>query len=194
MGSNNQATASMLTPEHPRWDEFIEALSDDNVVFDLHNHLTPQAHHDWNYCKSDLRHAEEIMHRMGGIDVAGSLAFFRQHGAYCDCEIMLDYCDCTAMGDWVFDPHWGTPKQRSSVTVHASSLGLSMDEEWPAKIETSIGDGTPLIKGEAVLEDLRPKEVRSMTYAQASGYTVHVFNDREVTNRLREERHGSEAA
>jgi hypothetical protein len=131
---------SILTLEHPRWDEFIEALNYPGVVFDYAHHLRPQGHHDWNFCKSDFRHAEEIMNRMGGIDIAGSLAFFRQHGAHCDCEIVLDQSE-HILCPWEYDPHWGTPEQRSRVAVHASSLGLSQkDGEWPAQIETTIGD------------------------------------------------------
>jgi Protein of unknown function (DUF2695) len=31
---------------------------------------------------------------MGGIDVEGSLAYFRKYGGYCDCEILINVEDC----------------------------------------------------------------------------------------------------
>jgi hypothetical protein len=39
---------------------------------------------------SKHRYAEAVMAELGGIDIAGTLEFFRQHGGYCDCEIMLN--------------------------------------------------------------------------------------------------------
>jgi hypothetical protein len=30
------------------------------------------------------------MHKMGGINVEVSLAYFEDHGGYCDCEILLN--------------------------------------------------------------------------------------------------------
>jgi hypothetical protein len=36
------------------------------------------------------RHAKGVMATMGGIDTAASLDFFKAHGGYCDCEILLN--------------------------------------------------------------------------------------------------------
>ena len=39
---------------------------------------------------SKHRYAEAVLAELGGIDIAGTLAFFRQHGGYCDCEILFN--------------------------------------------------------------------------------------------------------
>jgi hypothetical protein len=36
------------------------------------------------------RHARTVMEDMGKIDIEGSVAYFRDHGGYCDCEILLN--------------------------------------------------------------------------------------------------------
>ena len=36
------------------------------------------------------RHAEAVLTELGGIDIDGTLAFFREHGGYCDCEILFN--------------------------------------------------------------------------------------------------------
>lgn len=64
-----------MTPVSPRWHTFCGELS--AAVLSLG-------------CKHDFSHAKRIMNKMGGIDVPASLAFFKQHGGYCDDEILLN--------------------------------------------------------------------------------------------------------
>lgn len=56
---------SVPTPEDARWEEFTAMLSEA-----LHKHG----------CQHDHRLAEEIMMHMGGIDIRGSIEFFKDHG------------------------------------------------------------------------------------------------------------------
>ncbi len=79
----------ILTPESPRWEEFADALSEAM---------------DWNaeswLCDGDgtgksdpklvHRYAKAVMARMGNVDIAGSIEFFRDHGGFCDCEILFN--------------------------------------------------------------------------------------------------------
>jgi hypothetical protein len=65
----------ILTPESPRWDEFYDVFTDTYTVCD-HEHV--------------YRCAKKVMAKMGGIDIEGSLSFFREHGGYCDHEILLN--------------------------------------------------------------------------------------------------------
>jgi hypothetical protein len=67
----------ILTPENPRWDEFICALAD--AVTQRGCSGTSHRHH-----------AKKVMADMGDVDIAESLAFFESHGGYCDCEILFN--------------------------------------------------------------------------------------------------------
>ena len=40
-------------------------------------------------CRHDHRHAKAALSVLG-FDVESSLAFFKEHGGFCDCEIMLN--------------------------------------------------------------------------------------------------------
>jgi hypothetical protein len=41
-------------------------------------------------CQHDHRYATKIMTEMGGIDIEKSVAYFQEHGGYCDCEICFN--------------------------------------------------------------------------------------------------------
>ena len=60
----------ILTPKSPRWDEFADRLY---AVIDV--------------CGGNHQYAKQVMVEMGNVDIPGSLAFFEDHGGYCDCEI-----------------------------------------------------------------------------------------------------------
>ena len=91
---NAQVTLSrVMTPRHPRWDEFtwklgsiIEEASQQNV----------------SLCSNDLFVAARVLRSMasidrqievpsdGTIDIPASLEFFRNHGGHCDCEVLMN--------------------------------------------------------------------------------------------------------
>jgi hypothetical protein len=66
----------ILSPEHPRWDEFVSRL-------DLEGEKM-------GGCDLTHRHSKKVMTEMGGIDVDATLEFFRGHGGYCDCEVLVN--------------------------------------------------------------------------------------------------------
>jgi Protein of unknown function (DUF2695) len=85
--------AASMTPEHPRWDEFIDRLagfegcdfreSDDGSgawTCDARDHTRP-------FCRSIMQH----MGLSRGA-IAASLAYFEEHGGYCDCEVLFNVC------------------------------------------------------------------------------------------------------
>ena len=80
-------TLEILTPRSPRWNLFVRLL-EDTMTEGL-----PEG--TWR-CGDDggdgskHRHAEAVLAELGGIDIAGTLAFFRQDGGYCDCEILFN--------------------------------------------------------------------------------------------------------
>ena len=87
----------IMTPTSLRWHFFVDALSD---------LLTAGLPDDTWRCDGDgtggsdpalvHRYAKEVMTSMGGIDVAASLEFFRDHGGYCDCEVLFNVDHVTA--------------------------------------------------------------------------------------------------
>jgi hypothetical protein len=64
-----------LNPESPRWEEFVSMLREDTYLED---------------CDCTHRHALRIMASMGRVDVDKSIAFFKSHGGFCDCEILYN--------------------------------------------------------------------------------------------------------
>jgi Protein of unknown function (DUF2695) len=70
----------VLTAHSLRWPEFYVRLSNTLTI------LAPR-------CGGDHRYAKEVMAEMGGIDIDATLAFFKQHGGHCDCEILMNVDD-----------------------------------------------------------------------------------------------------
>jgi hypothetical protein len=76
--------AEILTPESPRWDLFTDSL---DVLGSMkgcdgdESQAAPGCVH---------RHAKAVMTAMGGIDIEKTLDYFKDHGGYCDCEILLN--------------------------------------------------------------------------------------------------------
>ena len=69
----------LMTPEHPKWKQFTEQLS---------------AYMKENGCDSQtLRGAEHVLSKDkwgDGLNVEESLEYFREHGGFCDCEILMN--------------------------------------------------------------------------------------------------------
>jgi hypothetical protein len=67
----------VLTPDSPLWEAFVEQL---------------EAAIDENGCAAGTNkdNAIAVMDRMDGVDINGSLAYFEDHGGYCDCEILMN--------------------------------------------------------------------------------------------------------
>jgi hypothetical protein len=80
-------TLEILTPKNLRWKNFI-VLLDRALTEGL-----PEG--KWR-CGNDgsggskHRYAEAVMAEFGEIDIDGTLEFFRQHGGYCDCEVLFN--------------------------------------------------------------------------------------------------------
>ncbi len=68
---------NILTPTHPRWNEFCSRLADSIDMTETSN--------SW-HCSHDHRHARSVMEAMGdNIDIDATLDFCQMHGGYCDC-------------------------------------------------------------------------------------------------------------
>ena len=63
-------TAELMTAGHPRWHEFIHALSRSVV------------------CRRTTSNARQVLESMTGINVDASLEALRLQGGQCDCEIV----------------------------------------------------------------------------------------------------------
>ena len=79
----------VMTADHERWNEFAERLEGPegcNFRRDDKGEMT------WNCAGgTDKSLAVAILHRMGeDIDIPASLAYFEEHGGFCDCEIIFN--------------------------------------------------------------------------------------------------------
>jgi hypothetical protein len=72
-----------LLPRHARWDEFLERLAGSGAC----NFQTDR----WT-CFGDMRFTERILREMGLDEqsISVSTAYFRDHGGYCDCEVIFN--------------------------------------------------------------------------------------------------------
>jgi hypothetical protein len=79
------ASLPAMTLAHPKWGAFRKRLEGpEGCNFRLHPRAT------WT-CSSgpDYKLAKRILKAMG-FDVEKSISYFREHGGYCDCEILFN--------------------------------------------------------------------------------------------------------
>jgi hypothetical protein len=78
-----------MTAEHESWDEFTERLAGPegcNFRWDENGEMRWQCAGG-----NDKSLAIGILQRMGeDIDIPASLAYFEEHGGFCDCEIVFN--------------------------------------------------------------------------------------------------------
>lgn len=82
-----------MTVNHPKWGDFVDRLSgSEGCNFHRTNPHDPKSA-TWKCwkCSSrpDFELARPILSKMG-CDVEASIAYFREHGGYCDCEILFN--------------------------------------------------------------------------------------------------------
>jgi hypothetical protein len=72
-----------MLPGNPRWGEFLDRLAGPEGCDFRADRWT---------CHNDTRAAQALLVRMGLSDPAVklSLAYYRDHGGYCDCEIVFN--------------------------------------------------------------------------------------------------------
>jgi hypothetical protein len=78
----------VLTDTHVRWLEFRERLEGPEGCNFSQADLEDINSLQWT-CYHDVRFAREILKDME-MDVEESLEFFREHGGFCDCEILFN--------------------------------------------------------------------------------------------------------
>jgi hypothetical protein len=79
--------SELMTPEHPAWEAFIARLAGPEGC---NFHEDARGELRWR-CRHNTRLAQAILARhFPTVDRAASLAFFAEHGGYCDCEIVFN--------------------------------------------------------------------------------------------------------
>jgi hypothetical protein len=80
-----------MTPDNPRWDEFIDCLAGPEGCDFRETDAGPLI---WTCDPSDRTrpHCRSIMQHMGlsRMAIGASLAYFEQRGGYCDCEVLFN--------------------------------------------------------------------------------------------------------
>jgi len=81
---------SVMTVDHPKWEEFTERLEGPEGC-NFQQKVPGDAKSTTWKCSSgpDYALATPILKAMG-CDVEKSIAFFREHGGYCDCEVLFN--------------------------------------------------------------------------------------------------------
>jgi hypothetical protein len=72
----------IMNPAHPRWNEFVDRLGGPEAC--------GWTEDDTWRCSGGHAYARAIIEDMGVLDVDASIAFFEEHGASCDCEILIN--------------------------------------------------------------------------------------------------------
>ena len=73
----------ILTPEHHYWNAFTLILGGPGYC-DFDNHARCNQGSDFAYSRAVLQRC------FPGIDVEATLQFFRDNGAFCDCEVLYN--------------------------------------------------------------------------------------------------------
>lgn len=82
-----EVRARIMTPEHPRWREFLGRLEGQEGC----NFRMEGEECNWSCSGQDDRpYSRSLLARMGDFDVEGTLAYFSQHGGHCDCEVVFN--------------------------------------------------------------------------------------------------------
>lgn len=88
------ATLKIMTPKHPKWEEFIEILAGErgcNFIEKEPDTPESSASFTWTCDNStDRPFATAILTEMGGIDIEKTLQYFDAAGGHCDCEIVFN--------------------------------------------------------------------------------------------------------
>ena len=75
---------NVMTDRHPRWKKFRDRLQGAEGIDARKNGS------EWSWkCAHNHAHSTKILRAMG-CDVPTSIAFFVQHGGYCDCEVLFN--------------------------------------------------------------------------------------------------------
>ena len=77
------APAEILTPDSDRWSAFFDAL-------DYAVEVNGCDGDHWDAGPNTHRLAKRVMTEMGNVDIPESIAYFQNHGGYCDCEILMN--------------------------------------------------------------------------------------------------------
>ncbi len=73
----------VMTPDHLRWNEFLEALCDKN-------HLDAPDVSGTTKCDNTHQHTRAILKEMGGFNIEETIKFFEGSGSFCDCEVVFN--------------------------------------------------------------------------------------------------------
>lgn len=106
----------LMTPDHPRWDEFANALAEA---------INAQEAPGVSDCKHDFSSTQRILADMGGFDVEETLAFFEENGGYCDCEVLINV-----------DP--GSPEDGLDEDIPAQPVAVPASPPAPSKPEPDM--------------------------------------------------------
>ena len=109
----------MITPSHPRWDEFQERLAgDEGCRFLCDGEVT------WR-CRHDHRFSRRILAQMDVENLDRNLILLAEQGGHCDCEILLNVGDASDLAELVEDSVGERAGKLADFATHVGNEGKS---------------------------------------------------------------------
>ena len=100
-------TSDRMTPDHPRWPEFIERLKGVEGVRFLYDEMG-NADIEHTACDGEtLTRSARILASMPGIEVEASLEWLKDQGLFCDCGVVLMFANVQQQAlPWKLSLNW----------------------------------------------------------------------------------------
>jgi len=144
--------ATIMTREHPQWDQFIQILEGILYFHEIENE-DGEPDIAW-HCESDFTQTTAVLNFMislgilKDIDIDGTIEYFQENGGYCDCEGLFNVDDDDDDDDEDDDDDDDTPLEEDKdfeefrihreLPAHVLGTGTYVDECGNGTFEIQI--------------------------------------------------------
>jgi hypothetical protein len=144
--------ATIMTREHPQWDQFIQILEGILYFHEIENE-DGEPDIAW-HCESDFTQTTAVLNFMislgilKDIDIDGTIEYFQENGGYCDCEVLFNVDDDNDDDDEDDDDDDDTPLEEDKdfeefrihreLPAHVLGTGTYVDECGNGTFEIQI--------------------------------------------------------
>jgi hypothetical protein len=144
--------ATIMTREHPQWDQFIQILEGILYFHEIENE-DGEPDIAW-HCESDFTQTTAVLNFMislgilKDIDIDGTIEYFQENGGYCDCEVLFNVDDDDDDDDEDDDDDDDTPLEEDKdfeefrihreLPAHVLGTGTYVDECGNGTFEIQI--------------------------------------------------------
>lgn len=115
------SSKTVMTPEAPGWEAFVDAL-----ILACNVQSEEPGVVSWK-CQNDFSQAQAILSDLPDIDSAATLEYFKLHGAFCDCEIL-----------------WYIAENGSDPQPYIAAIAVTAGNAWPTAVIARLLELTAL--------------------------------------------------